>query len=212
MQRNDSIPGTFSLRTYAQILAAPHWMFGTLLRYWLSGGMPEFADMPEGERKFIGGTFSWAANADDFTWDDVKALRREWQDVLVLKGISTAEDARRAVELGADGIIVSNHGGRSLDSSVPSFGALPEVIDAAASKAAVMVDGGFRRGVDVLKAIAMGASAVFVGRATLYGLAAGGEAGVTRALAIFGEEIDRSLALIGSRTLAELNRDQLILP
>lgn len=210
MQRNDFIPGTFSWRTYGQILAAPHWLFGTLLRYWLHGGMPQFMDMPEGERKFVGGNFSWAANADDFTWDEVRALRREWQDVLVLKGISTAEDARRAVEVGADGIIVSNHGGRSLDSSVPSFGALPEVIDAAAAKVAVMVDGGFRRGVDVLKAIALGASAVFVGRATLYGLTAGGQAGVDRALAIFREEIDRSLALIGCRTLDELSPSQLI--
>jgi len=129
--------------------------------------------------------------------------------VLVLKGLSTAEDAKAAAECGVDGIIVSNHGGRGLDGCVPSFAALPEVIDAVAPKVTVMVDGGFRRGADVLKAIAMGASAVFVGRATLYGLAAGGKAGVARALAIFHEEIDRAQALIGCPTLADLTRDRL---
>jgi isopentenyl diphosphate isomerase/L-lactate dehydrogenase-like FMN-dependent dehydrogenase len=157
----------------------------------------------------LGGTFSWANTADDFTWEDVRALRRRWHDVLVLKGLSTAEDAQLAADCGVDGIIVSNHGGRSLDGCVASMQALPEIIDAVAAKVAVIIDGGFKRGADVLKAIAMGASFVMVGRAPLYGLAAGGQRGVARALEIFREEISRAMALVGCRELGELTRAHL---
>lgn len=197
------------MRTYVQMLGAPRWLFGTLLRYLLSGGLPQFADMPAGERRFLGGTFSWADTADDFTWEDVRALRRRWRDVLVVKGLSTAEDAKLAAECGVDGIIVSNHGGRSLDGCVASMQALPEIVDAVAPKITVIVDGGFKRGADVLKAIAMGASCVMVGRAPLYGLAAGGQRGVARALDIFREEISRAMALLGCRELGELTRGHL---
>jgi isopentenyl diphosphate isomerase/L-lactate dehydrogenase-like FMN-dependent dehydrogenase len=200
-------PGGTNLRTYADVLTSPRWLFGTFLRYMLSGGFPEFADMPAGERRFWGGTFSWAALADDFTWDDVRAIRKAWRGNLVLKGLSTAEDARAAMECGVDGIIVSNHGGRMLDGCIPSFRALPEIVDAVAPKVTVMVDGGFKRGADVLKALALGASSVWVGRATLYGLAAGGERGVARALAIFREEIGRAMALLGCNTVADIGRE-----
>jgi isopentenyl diphosphate isomerase/L-lactate dehydrogenase-like FMN-dependent dehydrogenase len=200
-------PGGVNAHTVAQILAAPHWLFGTLLPYMLRRGFPEFADMPAGERRFWGGTFSWAALADDFTWDDVRAMRKAWKGNLVLKGLSTAEDARAAAECGVDGIIVSNHGGRMLDGCIPSFLALPEIVDAVAPGVTVMVDGGFKRGADVLKAFALGASSVWVGRATLYGLAAGGEPGVARALAIFRQEIDRAMALLGCRTIADIGRE-----
>lgn len=205
-------PRGTNLRTIVQTLAAPHWMFGTLLPYLLGGGFPQFADMPEGQRAFWNGTFSWAALAADWTWDDIRTLRSRWQDRLVVKGLSTAEDARLAAGCGVDGIIVSNHGGRMLDGCVPSFQALPEIVDAVAPGVTVMVDGGFTRAADMLKAIAMGASSVWVGRATLFGLAAGGEAGAARALAIFQEEFDRALALIGCPTLADLGRDHLIMP
>jgi isopentenyl diphosphate isomerase/L-lactate dehydrogenase-like FMN-dependent dehydrogenase len=197
------------MRTYAHVMAAPHWLFGTFLPYMLRGGFPEFEDMPEGERRFWGGSFSWAALADDFTWDDVRAIRKAWKGNLVLKGVSTAEDARVAAECGVDGIIVSNHGGRMLDGCIPSFLALPEIVDAVAPKVTVMVDGGFKRGADVLKAIATGASSVWVGRATLYGLAAGGEPGVARALAIFREEINRAMALLGCPTIAAIGREHI---
>jgi (S)-mandelate dehydrogenase len=209
MRRNGFAPGGTNMETYRQILASPHWLLNTWLRYKLSGGLPEIADMPEGHRKFFGGLSPAQMPADDFTWDDVRALRKKWSDVLVVKGLSTAEDARIAAECGVDGIIVSNHGGRSLDGCVPSMGALPAIVDAVAPKVTVMVDGGFKRGADILKAIAMGASSVMIGRATVFGLAAGGEAGVARALAIFREEISRALALTGARSLAELSRDNL---
>lgn len=207
LPRSGFVPGAMSVGAWLQILGAPHWCFGTLLRYLLRGGLPEMVNMPAGQTRFIGG--SWANTADDFTWDDVRALRRRWSDVLVLKGLSTAEDATLAAQCGVDGIIVSNHGGRSLDGCVSSMGALPEIVDAVASKVTVIVDGGFKRGADVLKAIAMGASSVMVGRAALFGLAAGREAGVARAISILGTEIDRAMALLGCRTLSDLSRQLL---
>ncbi|MFA7584931.1 MAG: alpha-hydroxy acid oxidase [Novosphingobium sp.] len=209
MRRSGWGPGIMHAGTYLDMLRAPHWLFGTLGRYMLGGGLPEIADMPEGERQFWGGSHSYAVAAQDFTWEDLAGLRRRWDGVLVAKGISTAEDARRAAACGVDGVIVSNHGGRTLDGCVPSFMALPEVIDAVAPRVTVIVDGGFRRGADVVKALAMGASLVMVGRAPLYGLAAGGEAGVARALTILRDEIDRALALTGCRTPADLSRDHL---
>ena len=212
MQRSGWGPGIMHAGTYWDMVSHPYWLFGTLLPYLLSGGLPEIGDMPKGERRFWGGSHSYAVAAQDFSWDDFRDLRRRWDGVLVAKGISTAEDARLAVACGADGVIVSNHGGRSLDGCIPSFQALPEVVDAVAHQAAVIVDGGFRRGADVVKALAAGASLVMVGRATLHGLAAGGEAGAGRALAIFREEIDRTLALVGCRTVAELGPGHLVRP
>jgi isopentenyl diphosphate isomerase/L-lactate dehydrogenase-like FMN-dependent dehydrogenase len=208
MRRNGFMPGFTNARTCGEIIAAPHWMFGTLFRYMLEGGLPQIADMPEGERRFFGNPAPHAT-ADDFTWEDVRELRRKWSDVLVVKGISSVEDARIAADCGVDGLIVSNHGGRSLDGCVPSMGALPRIVDAVAPGVTVMIDGGFKRGADILKAVAMGASSVMIGRATVFGLAAGGEAGVARALEIFREELRRSLALVGRRNLAELSRDDL---
>jgi (S)-mandelate dehydrogenase len=202
-------PGGANLRTMLQTLGAPRWMFGTYLRYRLTGGFPDFVDMPAGDRRFLGGSYSWADLAADFTWEELRSVRSRWKGVLVVKGLSTAEDARLAADCGVDGIIVSNHGGRVLDGCVASMQALPEIIDAVAPRVSVMVDGGFRRGADVLKAIAMGASCVFVGRATLFGLAAGGEPGVSRALTILRDEIDRAIALIGCRKLSELGRHHL---
>lgn len=209
MRRSGWGPGMMHAGTYADMATSPRWLVGTLGRYLVSGGLPEIADMPEGRRRFWGGDHSFAAASERFTWDDLAAIRRTWDGALVAKGISTAEDARRAAACGVDGIVVSNHGGRSLDHATGSFAALPEVIDAVAPKVTVIVDGGFRRGTDVLKAMAMGASLVMAGRAPLYGLMAGGEAGVARALAIFREETDRTLALVGGRTLADLSRDNL---
>ncbi|MDE2404905.1 MAG: alpha-hydroxy-acid oxidizing protein [Sphingomonadales bacterium] len=209
IRRSGWSPGIIHAGTVRDMLGAPYWLFGTLLRYVFAGGLPEIGDMPAGERRFWGGTHAFATASPRFDWDALSALRRRWDGVLVAKGVSTAEDARRAAACGVDGIIVSNHGGRSLDGAVGSFAALPEVVDAVAPKVTVIVDGGFRRGSEVLKAIAMGAGMVMVGRATLLALAAFGEPGVARALAILREEIDRSLALAGARTLAELGRDRL---
>jgi L-lactate dehydrogenase (cytochrome)/(S)-mandelate dehydrogenase len=216
MQRSGMNPRSApTLRAVVQALKAPHWCFGTFLRYALEGGLPNIADLPKDdpnipEARFFLGKLTGPLTADDFSWDDLRALRRQWSDILVVKGVSTAEDAKIAVDCGADGVIVSNHGGRSLDGCVPSMGMLREVVDAVAHKVPVMIDGGFKRGADVLKAIALGASTLFVGRATLFGLAAAGEPGATKALTIFRDEISRALALVGCRNLSELGRDHLL--
>ena len=200
-------PGIMHAGTYADMLTSLRWLLGTLARYMASGGLPEIADMPAGRRRFWGGDHAFATASPAFDWDALSAIRRQWDGVLVAKGLTTPEDALRAVGCGADGVVVSNHGGRSLDGGIGSFAALGPVVDAVAGKAEVIVDGGFRRGTDVVKALAMGASLVMAGRAPLYGLAAGGEAGVARALTILREETDRTMALLGCASVSGLSRD-----
>ena len=119
------------------------------------------------------------------------------------------EDAQTALAIGADGVVVSNHGGRSLDCSAPTVSVLPEVVSAIGGRGTILFDGGIRRGTDVVKALALGADAVLLGRATLYGLAAAGQPGVEQALAILKAEIRRTMGLTGSRTIAEVSRDLL---
>src|SRR5262249_48073142 len=138
------------------------------------------------------------------TWQDLETYRRLWPRTLVVKGILHPDDARRAAEAGADGIIVSNHGGRQLDAAPSSLEAFPAVRDAVGDRIVPMLDGGVRRGADVLKALALGARFVFVGRAALYGVAAGGLAGVERALEILREEIDLVMAQLGCPRIADL--------
>lgn len=146
---------------------------------------------------------------DSLNWEDLKVLRKMWPGTLIVKGIAHPQDAVLAADCGADGVVVSNHGGRNLDGSMAPLEALPEVVDAVAKRITVIVDGGFRRGSDVVKALALGAHAVLVGRSTLYGVAAGGEAGAARAIAIFREEIDRVMALLGASSVAELGPELL---
>jgi len=138
-------------------------------------------------------------------WKDLEWLRRVWGGPVGVKGLLSPADARRAVEHGADALVVSNHGGRQLDGAISSIAALPAVVDAVAGKAEVLLDSGVRRGNDVLKAVALGAKAVLIGRAYLYGLAAGGEAGVGRAIDILKGEMDNGLALLGRPDVASLD-------
>jgi isopentenyl diphosphate isomerase/L-lactate dehydrogenase-like FMN-dependent dehydrogenase len=139
----------------------------------------------------------WGTRRDRQSWDDFAWLRRAWPHKLLLKGILTPDDALLALRHGADGIFVSNHGGRQLDGAPAAIEALPAVATAVGGRMAVLVDGGFRRGADIVKALALGADMVFLGRAALYGAAAGGEPGVRRALQILKDEVDRVLALLG---------------
>jgi 4-hydroxymandelate oxidase len=142
------------------------------------------------------------------TWADVDWLRSLTSLPLLLKGILTAEDALLALEHGVDGIIVSNHGGRQLDGAVSSIEALPEVVEAVAGRAEVLLDSGVRRGTDVLKALALGAKAVLIGRPYIWGLAVDGEAGVRRVLSLLREEFALAMALAGCRTVAEIDRSR----
>lgn len=139
------------------------------------------------------------------TWDDMKWIRAAWPGPIVAKGVLTGDDARRAFDTGSSAIIVSNHGGRQLDTCYPTLRALPEVLRAVNSQGPVLVDGGIRRGGDILKAICMGAHAVLIGRAYAYGLAAEGEAGVARAVAILKADLERTMVLLGCKTLQDLN-------
>ncbi len=145
-------------------------------------------------------------NDPSVDWDDLAWFRSLWPGPLAIKGIMTAEDARRAVSEGIEAIIVSNHGGRQLDSLPSAIEVLTEIVDAVGDRAEVILDGGVRRGTDVVKALALGARACMIGRPMLYGLGAGGQAGVERSIEILQKEIDRALALLGGPTLADLDR------
>ena len=144
------------------------------------------------------------------SWKDVEWLRKIWKGPLLIKGILHPEEAKQAVARGVDGVIVSNHGGRQLDGAVPALEALPDIVEAVVGKIPVLVDGGFRRGSHVVKALCLGAACCLVARPQLWGLAVGGEAGVAQVLDIFRREIDRSMALMGASRIADLTADMTI--
>ena len=146
------------------------------------------------------------------SWDDLAWLREEWEGPLLVKGLVSPDDAVRAVDLGVDGIVVSNHGGRQLDGMVGAIEALPAVVDAVGERADVILDGGVRRGTDIVKALALGATAVSVGRPYVWGLGAGGATGVLRVPDILRAELDRTLALMGVRSVTDLGRQHLAVP
>jgi L-lactate dehydrogenase (cytochrome) len=150
---------------------------------------------------------SWTAEQFDPTlsWDDVKRIRDKWSGKLILKGIIDPEDAEMAARSGAEALVVSNHGGRQLDGALSSIAALPAVVDAVGERIEVLFDGGIRSGQDVLKAIALGAHGTFIGRAFLYGLGAGGEAGVTETLDIIRRELEVSMAMCGHRDIRQID-------
>ena len=143
------------------------------------------------------------------SWDDVAEMVRQWDGQFCLKGVMSAADAKRAVEIGCTGIVVSNHGGRQLDGSRASFDQLAEIVDAVADRMDVLMDGGVQRGTHVLKALSVGAKAVGVGRYYLYPLAAAGQAGVERALGLMQAEIERDMKLMGCTAIGQLSRDNL---
>lgn len=209
-----TIPFLFSRRNVVDVAAHPRWLLSVLAKYMLTTGMPRFENYPsEFMSKVTAAPLGHTAmRSDDLTWDDLRMLRKLWPHPLIVKGILHPEDATLAADCGADGVIVSNHGGRNLDSSPASIDALAPIADAVGHRLTVLVDSGFRRGSDVVKALALGAKAVLIGRPTLYGVAAGGEEGAARAIGIFRDEIDRTMALIGCSRIDELTRDRLIMP
>ena len=146
------------------------------------------------------------------TWDDLGWIREAWPGPLALKGIVRPDDARRAVDGGVEGIVVSNHGGNALDGTMATLRALPAVVDAVGSQVEVLMDGGIRRGTDIAKALALGARAVLVGRACAWGLAAAGTAGVERVLELLRDGLDNTLALLGCPSVHDLDPSCLELP
>ncbi len=157
---------------------------------------------------------SWTAENFDqsLDWDRIKQLRKMWGGKVILKGILDAEDAKKAVAVGADAIIVSNHGGRQLDGALSAIRSLPAIMDAVGDKVEVWLDSGIRSGQDVLKAVAMGAKGTMIGRAYIYGLGAMGQKGVTTALEVIQKELDTTMALCGKRDINEVGRDILLIP
>ncbi len=185
----------------------PWWLMRVMGRYMLThGGLPKFANYPKEIGGSVTGPVNRITNSASVNWDDVKELRRRWPNRLILKGILNKDDAVLAVDHGVDGIVVSNHGARNFDASPASIEVLPEIVDAVANRITVIFDGGIRRGSHVLKAMAIGAHATIIGRATLYGAAAGGTEGAARALEILREEISTSMAMVGVNAMAELDR------
>jgi len=146
------------------------------------------------------------------TWNDLNWIRQAWDGPIVIKGIHTADDARRAVDVGANALVVSNHGGRQLDSVAPTLRILPEVVAGVGDQIEVLLDGGIRRGSDIVKALCLGARAVMIGRAYAYGLGAAGGAGVARAIEILRSDLVRTLKLLGCPSIAELDRSYVAVP
>jgi isopentenyl diphosphate isomerase/L-lactate dehydrogenase-like FMN-dependent dehydrogenase len=175
----------------------------------LTTGTPRYQNFPqETQTKITALPMGRSSNfCPNITWDDVRELRRLWPHKLIVKGIQHAHDAVMAADCGADAVVISNHGGRVLDAAPVPILALPKVVDAVGKRITVIVDSGFRRGADVIKALALGANAVMLGRAPLHGVAAAGEAGALRALQIYRDEIDRVLALVGCTRLDQLRRE-----
>ena len=204
-----SIPPRLTLRHVVAGALRPAWAW----RIALNGGLPDFVNV----RGYGGSTERGLKLASSvgrdidpgFNWDDLARFRDRWKRKLVVKGVSRVDDAERLVKMGVDGVWVSNHGGRQLDGAIASLDAMAAIARAVGSRIAVLMDGGVRRGIDALKARALGAQAVAVGRATLYGIAAGGEPGARHALAILTSELVRAMQLSGMRSIGEITPDLL---
>lgn len=188
-----------------EMLLHPRWMYDVLRR-----GVPAFKNLTEvlpPDQQDLASSAAWSRREidPDLDWECVAWLRSRWPRKLVLKGLLSVDDARRARDVGADGIVLSNHGGRQLDGAISPMTALPEIASRFGDSMTVLIDSGFRRGTDVVKALALGAHGVLIGRAALYGLAAGGEGGATKALDILSEEIKRTMALLGCPSIKQLD-------
>ena len=188
-----------------QFLTKPSWLVDTLA----DGGLMHFPNivLPDGPMGYA--DVATALEQSVVCWDDFQWIRELWDGPIVAKGVHTDDDARRAVDAGASAVVVSNHGGRQLDGVAPTLRVLPEVVAAVGTQVEVLLDGGVRRGSDVVKALCLGARSVLIGRAYAYGLAAGGEAGVARALEIVRSDMIRTLKLLGCSSVAELDRSYL---
>jgi isopentenyl diphosphate isomerase/L-lactate dehydrogenase-like FMN-dependent dehydrogenase len=208
-----TVPFRFTRRNLTDVLLHPRWLAGVLMRYLLTTGMPRYENYPTEMKTRITALPMGRSMmvTDSLTWEDLRALRKLWPHALMVKGILRAQDALLAADCGADGVIVSNHGGRAVDSTRAPIAVLPEVVEAAGSRLAVLVDSGFRRGTDVAKGLALGAKAVLVGRGPLYGVSVAGQKGAARALEIYRDEIDRILAMIGCPGVEQLDRSYLAL-
>jgi L-lactate dehydrogenase (cytochrome) len=188
---------TGSLRRLHSVARRPAWALGQLRKGKIR--LANFAGRAEG----IGGS---SQIDPSITWKEVRDIMDRWNGPFALKGVMCADDARRAADMGVSSVIVSNHGGRQLDGAAAPFDVLPEIVDAIGDRVEIILDGGIRRGVHVLKSLALGAKACSIGRPYLYGLAAAGEAGVLRALSILRSELELAMKLAGCANLESIDR------
>src|SRR5205814_3427239 len=201
--------GRFSMLPYVfQFFARPRW-FAAFLR---DGGLMSFPNvvLPEGPMPYA--DVGAALEQSMVSWADLKWIRNAWQGPIVVKGVHTADDARRAIDHGAAAVVVSNHGGRQLDGVAPTLRVLPEVLAAVGDQAEVLIDGGIRRGSDVVKALCVGARAVLIGRAYAYGLGAAGGEGVAQAINVLRTGIVRTMKLLGCASVRDLDRSLVQIP
>src|SRR5215475_3776091 len=193
----------------SQLLTRPGW----LARFLADGGLMKFQNVViPGQGPMLYADVTAALGDAVVTWDDLKWIQQAWGGPIVIKGVHTADDARHAVDVGAKALVVSNHGGRQLDGVAPTLRVLPEVVASVGDRIEILLDGGIRRGGDIVKALCLGARAVMAGRAYAYGLAAAGGDGVTRAIEILRTDLIRTLKLLGCPSVAELNRSYLNVP
>ncbi|MFK0571119.1 L-lactate dehydrogenase [Endozoicomonas sp.] len=206
-----SAPPKISLSSLMQFLNRPAWCLNMMrCRHRTFGNIVGHAKGVSN----LSSLASWTSEQLDatLTWKDIQWIRDQWDGFLILKGILDTEDLYQAIDIGAQAVVVSNHGGRQLDGAPSTISILPEIIKAANNQVEIYMDGGIRSGQDVLKAIALGARGVFIGRAFSYGLGAAGESGVTRALEIIHKEMDTTMALLGEREAADIGLHNLLLP
>jgi L-lactate dehydrogenase (cytochrome) len=193
----------------SQLLIKPRWLVGFLA----DGGLMKFPNVViPGKGPMLYADVTAALDHSVVTWKDLEWIRRAWGGPIVIKGIHTGDDARRVVDVGANALVVSNHGGRQLDGVAPTLRILPEVVASVGDRIEVLLDGGIRRGSDIVKALCLGARAVMVGRAYAYGLGAAGGAGVARAIEILRSDLVRTLKLLGCASIAELDGSYVDMP
>ena len=204
-----SAPPKPTFRNLINLIQKPAWCFGMLgTTRWQFGNIVGHVKGV----KDMSSLADWTVSQFDasLSWEDVKEIRKQWDGKVIIKGILDADDARAAVNVGADAIVVSNHGGRQLDGALSAIKALPVIVDAVGNKAEVWMDSGIRSGQDVLRAIALGAQGTLIGRAFLYGLGANGQAGVTQALEIIHKELDLTMGLCGQSDLRKVDSSVLL--
>jgi L-lactate dehydrogenase (cytochrome)/glycolate oxidase len=201
-----------ALRHAPQVITRPAYLYDYLRTIRVPDlSVPNMARPGQNPPGFFGAYAEWM-QTPPASWDDIKWMREEWGGPFMLKGVMRCDDARRAVDAGVTAISVSNHGGNNLDGTPASIRALPEIVDEVGSEIEVLLDGGIRRGSDVVKALALGARAVMIGRAYLWGLAANGQAGVENVLDVLRNGIDSTLLGLGKSSIHDLTRDDVIMP
>ncbi len=204
-------PYQLNMKSAVDMLTHPEWMLTVMGKYMTTGGMPKHANYPPQFQQSITGKVGQAKalRADRVSFDDINRLRDIWPGKLVIKGIMRPDDAEACVERGADGIVVSNHGGRNMDSAPSTLDVLPGIVKAVGDRTTIIVDSGVRRGSDLVKCLALGAKLALAGRATLYGIGAGGQAGADKALAILKDELRRTMSYVGCAKTSEITEDAL---